>query len=155
MFVAQHLVVRVVGWGYFQATCTKFYIYVLIFDNRNHTVADRHNRFFAFEVLPTLIVRVDADSRITKNRFGACCSNYKVLIRPFNLIFQMIQKSLTFFINHFLVRKSGFSLWIPVHHTVAAVYLSFVVQIHKYFDNRSRKLLVHCEFSAFPVARAT
>ena len=135
MLVAQDLVVRVVCRSYLEAPRTKLYINVLIFDNRNYAVADRHNCFFAFEVLPTLIIRVDADSCIAKNGFGAGSSNYEVLIRTLDLIFLMIQKSLTLFINHLFIRKGGFSFWIPVYHTVTAVYLSFIIQIDKDFDN--------------------
>ncbi len=99
----------------------------------------------------SLVIRIDADPGIPENGFRSRGSYGKFLIAALDLIFQVVQMTLTLLVYHLLIRKSGFCLRIPVYHAITTIYMSFIIKVNEYFDHRSRHIIVHGEFGAIPV----
>ena len=126
IFLAQHIVVYVMGRSYFQATCTEFDIYIIVLDNRDHTVYQRNNHLLTFQVLIFRVVRIDTHSGIAHDRFRTGSCNNGVTVFPFDFITEVKQFAMFFFINYFFIGKSSQGLRVPVYHTHTAIDQAFV-----------------------------
>ena len=155
MFQANFIVINIVSRRNFQSSCTKFYINIFIFDDRNYTPHHRNNYFLTSQMLITLIIRIYTNGYVSKNSFRTSSCNSKIFLRIFNFIYKVKKLSVLFFIDYFLIRKSGLSLWVPINHTIPSVDESFVIQIYKNFNNRLIQIIIHSEFGALPITRAT
>ena len=127
MLISQHFIILIMGWCYFQTPSTKFYINISIFYDRNHSVANRHNGFFPFQMSKTLIIWVYTNGSITKYSFWTCCGNGKGLIAVLYVVGNIKQVTLLLYKMYFLVTQGCFCLWIPVDHSIAPVNESFVI----------------------------
>ena len=153
MFQANFIVIDIVSRRNFQSSCTKFNIYIFIFDDRNYPTYHRNNYFFASQMFITLIIRIYTNGYVSKNSFRASSCYSKIFLRIFNFIYKVKKLSVLFFIDYFFIRKSGFSLWVPINHTIPSVDKSFVIQIYKNLNNRLIQIIIHCEFGALPITR--
>ena len=153
MLVTQHLVVNIVSGSYFQTTCSKLNIHIVVFYHLHLSVGNRHNKFFAFKVSSFRIIWVDTYSSVTKYSFGAsCCYNSILTLFTHNGIAHIVQLAGNLFVNNLLVRKSSFGLWVPVYHPYTSIYETLVVKVCKHFQYTLRAFRVHSEASSIPVA---
>ena len=157
VFFTQHIVVYIMGRGYFQTTRTEFDVYIIILNHRNDTVYQRNDHFLSFQPFVLRVVRIDTHSRITHNCFRTgCCNNRVATFRiTFYLIAEIIQFSMFFFVDDLFVRKGSQRFRVPVHHTDSAIDQSFIEQINEYFDNAFATFLVHSKGCTIPVAGCT
>ena len=163
---AQLVVVQVVGGGYFEATRAKIHRNVFVQNNRNLTANERNQHRFAMQVQIAFVVWINANSHISHNGFRARSGNHKPPsprwgssfnspIGGWGAVSNIIQLRLNVFINYLLIRKRGFSLRVPVHHSHTAINLAFVVEPHKGFDDRLVIIGIHRKIGAVPVAGST
>ena len=171
VFFTQHVVVYVVSRSDFQTSCTEFDVNIIVFDDRNYAVYQRYNDLFAFQPMVLRVVRVDTHGGIAHDGFRTCgsyygiaaslfitvyhfafCSGFTAHIVVGNVIAQVIQFTVFFLIDHFLVRKGSQGFRVPVDHTNAAVDEPLVVQVDEYLDDTGATFLVHGESGAVPVA---
>ena len=154
VFFTQHIVVYIMGRGYFQTTRTEFDVYIIILNHRNDTVYQRNDHFLSFQPFVLRVVRIDTHSRITHNCFRTgCCNNRVATFRiTFYFIAEVIQFSVFFLIDYFFVRKGSQGFRVPVYHANAPVDQSFIEQIDKYLDYTFATFLIHSESSTIPVA---
>ena len=141
--------------SHFQATGTKFDIHIVIFDNRNHTAYQGNYYFLSFEMLILRIVRVDTHGRVTHNRFRTGSGNHCISVFSFNLVSQVKQLSMFFFINHLLVRQGCQCFRVPVNHTYSPVDKSLIIEIDKYLQHTFTALFIHSKSRTVPVTRCT
>ena len=80
---AQHIVVHIVGRCDLQTTCTKFNIDIAIFNDRNHSVDQRHNDFLAAQPLVFRVGRVDAHGGVAHDGLRTGGGDDGVLARAF------------------------------------------------------------------------
>ena len=155
MFQAYFIVIDIVSRRNFQSSSTKFNIYIFIFNDRNYTPHNRKNYFLSSQMFITLIIRIYTNGYVSKNSFRASSCYSKIFLRIFNFIYKVKKFSVLFFIDYFLIRKSGFSLWVPINHTIPSVDKSFVIQIYKNLNNRLIQIIIHSEFGALPITRTS
>ena len=79
MSLAEHVVVGVVGWSNLQTSSTKLYVYVAVFDNRNHSVYQWHDNLLALQPLILWVLRVDTHSGIAHDSLRTSCSHYSII----------------------------------------------------------------------------
>ena len=84
------MVVFVMGRCYLKATRTEFHIHIGILDNRDFAVADRNQHVLPLQVLETLIIWVNAYSRIAQYCFGPGGGDHHGFIGTFNRIAQVV-----------------------------------------------------------------
>ena len=171
VFLAQHIVVDIVCRSYLQTARTELHVYIIILDNRNNAVHQRHNHFLTFQPLVLRVGRVDTHRRITHDCFGTRSGYHgitlagSVAMNHFafdsrltghvivgNVIFQIIQFAVLFLIDNLFVAEGGEGFRVPVHHTHTAINQPFVVKVYKHFNHAFTAFLIHGEGSAVPIA---
>ena len=80
MLLSEHIVVNVVGRRYLQAACSKFNVYVVVFDNRNDTVYQWYNYLFAFQPLVFRVIGIDTHGSVAHYCFRTCGGYHGVLL---------------------------------------------------------------------------
>ena len=75
MAFADFIIVRVVSRCNLNRTCTERFINIFISNNRNSSVCQRYENFFADKFRILLITRVNSNRNITKHCFRSCCIN--------------------------------------------------------------------------------
>ena len=72
--LAKLIVVDVVGWCYFEATCSEFDVNVTVFDDGNDATHQRHDNLVSAKPLVLRVFGVDAHCRIAHDGFrtGGC-----------------------------------------------------------------------------------
>ena len=171
MLQSQGMVVDVVGRRHLQAASSKFHIHVIVFDDGNFAVHQRHNDVLAFQPRVFRIVGVDAHGRVAHDGLGARGGHNGIIalrilmddvalvhalaIAFHHTIFQIIEFRMLFLVDNLLVGERRLCLWIPVHHAHAAVDESLVVEVAEHFYHPFAACLIHGEGGAIPIARAT
>ena len=74
--------------SHFQATCTKFDVYIIIFNHRDGAVYQRNDHFLAFQPFVFRVVRVDTHRCVTHDCFRAGSCHYG--IASFRITFYFI-----------------------------------------------------------------
>ncbi len=141
--------------SHFQTTCTEFDIYIIVFDNRNHTVYQRNDHLLTPQVLVLRVVRIDTHGSIAHDRFRTGGCHYGVTILAFDFITEVKQFAMFFLINYFFIGKSGQGLRVPVHHTYTTVDQSFFKQVYEYFQYAFRTFFIHRKSRTVPIAGCT
>ena len=150
--LADLVVIDIVGRGHLEATSTVLNVYVVIANDRNLAVDHGDDGFLADEVLEALIFGVDTDSGIGQDGLWAGGGDGHIVLGPGDLVAYVEEFGVYFFVDYLLIRHSGLALRVPVDHAVAAVDMSFVVEVYKYLDYGFVVALVHGEAGAVPVA---
>ena len=135
MFLTKHIVVDVVSWSHLQAARTELNVDVLILDDWNHAVHQRHDDFLAFQMLILRVVRVDTHGGVAHDCLRTCCSHHCVTVFAFNLISEVEKLAMFFFINDFLVAQGCQCFRVPVDHTHAAVDKAFFIKVAEHADD--------------------
>ena len=159
VFLAQHVVVHVVCRSHFQAARTEFDVHVVILNDGDAAVHERHDDFLAFQPRVLRVGGVDAHGRVAHDGFGACGGHHGVASAAVRLpvfsgqhVFQIIEFAVFFLIHYFFVRECRQCFRIPVHHAHTAIDESFVVQVAEHLDDAPAAFFVHGEGRAVPVA---
>ena len=157
IFFAKHIVIHIMGGCYFQTSCTKFNVYVVVFDNRNDTVYQWYNYLFAFQPLVFRVIGIDTHGSISHNCFGTSGSNYRIasFSITFYFVTEIIQFAVFFLINNFFITESCQCFWVPVYHAYTAIDQTFVVKVYEYFDDTFATFFVHGECCTVPIAGCT
>ena len=69
VFLAQHIVVDIVGRGYLQATGTELHIHIFILNDGYHAIDQRYNHLLPLEPSVLGVLRIDAHGRVTHDGF--------------------------------------------------------------------------------------
>ena len=171
MFQTKCMVIDIVGRSNLQTTCTKLDINIRIFYNWNLTANEWYDDMFAFEPCIFYIFRIDTHCGVTHDCFRTSCCHYSIVaflifmhhvsfvyllaIGFNNTIFQVIELWVLIFIDYFFIRKSGLSLWIPVHHSNATINQSLIIKVTKDLNDTLASSLIHGERCAVPVTRTS
>ena len=152
VLLTQSVVIDIVGWGNFQTTGTKFYIYIAVFNHRDYSVYERHAYLLTFEPSVLGVLRVNAHGCVTHDGFRTgsshdCIATVGIFVNNFafntsciaivvnNVILKIVKLALLLTINHFLVRKCSLGLRIPVYHAEATIDKALVIEIYKDFND--------------------
>ena len=79
VFLPQHVVVHVMRRRHFEATGTETYLYVAVFDDRNHTTDTRYDHFLTLQPCIRRIFRVDTNRYIAEYRLRTGGSHYTII----------------------------------------------------------------------------
>ena len=143
------------GRSYLQATGTEFHIHIIIQNDRNFPVYQRHNNSLTVQMCISLVVWIDTHRSVAQNSFRSGSGDSYKIRRINNLIANVIQLRIYFFVNHLFVAEGCFCGWVPIDHAGSAINLSFVVKIYKGVDYAIGILFIHGERGAIPVATRT
>ena len=154
VLLTQHIVVHVVSRSHFQTTCTKFDVYIVVFNHGDCTVYQRNDYFLSFQPCILRVVRVDTHCRIAHDCFGTRSCHYCIatFCVTFYFVTEIIQFSVLFLVDNLFVRKSGQRFRIPVYHTDTAIDQSFIEQVYENFEYAFTTFLIHGEGCTIPVA---
>lgn len=155
VFLAYHVVVYVVCRRDFQHSRTELHVDVVVGYDGDGTPYERYLDGMAYHVLVTRVVGIHAQCYVAEYRFRACCGYDHVAVAALDHVAQVVEFALRFAEYHLFVGQGSLRGWVPVDHSHAAVYQSFVVQVYEYPYHAGGTYLVHCERGAFPVARST
>ena len=155
VFLTQHIVVHIVSRCYLQTSCTELNIYIVVFNNWNHTVHQRHNHLLTLQPLILRVVRIDTHCSITHNCFrtSSCNNCITSFCVTFYLITQIKQLAVFFLINYFFITQCSQGFRIPVYHTDPTINQALIIKVDKYLDYTFAAFFIHCESSTIPVAR--
>ena len=151
------IVIDIVGRCNLEATCTESDFHIGVLNDRNLLVNQRDKHFLAFQPMIALVIRVDADCRISHNGLRAGRRNDDIFVRAFSvairdIISQMIEMTLGLLMYNFLVADSRMSFRIPVDHAYSPVNQAFLIEIYESVDDGFRQIRIHGELGTVPVA---
>ena len=131
-------VVRVVGWGYLNATCTIFHINIGICNYRDFPTYKWQNQIFTNLIFKSFVFWIYCNSQITKHSFRTSCSNGNKVIAIFVMIFNIPKFTFLVFVINFCIRNSCFCHWIPVYNPVSSIYQTIIIHfLENSFDSTS------------------
>ena len=156
MLFTQHIVIDIVCRRNFKAARTKLDVHIVVFDDGDDTVYQRHDDFLAAQPLVLGVIRVDTHGRIPHNRFGARSSHDRITaIFAFDFIAEIIQFTMLFLVNHLFIGEGGQCFRVPIDHSHPAINQTLVIEIDKDPDNACAARIVHRKGCTIPVARRT
>ena len=148
-------VVRVVSRCNLNSTCSEFFVYIIICNDRNLSVCQRQKTFFSYDIFVSLIIRMYCDCRISKHCLRTCCRNLKEIICSNDRIFDMPEESILLFMLYFRIRKRCLTYRTPVNNTGTFVNKSFLMQADKYLLYSLGAAFIHCKSLSVPVTGNT
>lgn len=151
MLLTEHIVVGIMRRSHFKATCTKFNIHIVILYHRNLAVDERHYHSLASEMLVLGVVGVDAHGSVSHDGLRSCGSHYGISVLTHHLVAEIVQLAVFLLIYHLYVAESGLGLGVPVYHTLATIYETFVIEVNEHSDDALVAYVVHSECRAAPV----
>ena len=155
MCLTQDIVVNVVCGRHLQASSTKLYVYISVFNNRYHAVYQWHHHLMSAQPLVFGVFRVNAHGGIAHDGFGSsgghhgivssvgilvqhlaigACGHHGVSVGIGHIVAQVKQVAFLFTINHLLGREHGLCLRVPVYHAQSAVDKAFFVEVDKHLQ---------------------
>ncbi len=155
VFLAEHVVVDIMGRGDFQAACAELHVDIIVLDHGYLTANQRHDHTLALEMGVFGIVGIDTHGCVAHNGFRTGGGYNGIPVLADYIIAQIVELAVLLFIDHFNVAQSGLGLGIPVDHPLAAVDKPAAVKIDKYLCDTFRPQFVHGEGGAAPVARGS
>ena len=136
-----------------QRAAAKLPIDLLIPDDRNFPIDDRHDGGLADELVISIVFRVHRYSRIAQDRFGADRRHRQITVRAFDEVFEVVQRGIFFAVFHLDVGHGGFEAGRPVDQACAAIDQALIVQAHEGFTHGAAQTFVEREALAIPIAR--
>ncbi len=147
VLLAQHVVVHVVCRCHLQAARSELNVHVVVFDDGNDAVHQRHDDLLAAQPVVLRVLGVDAHCRVAHYRLGARRGNdgiaaalavavhhlalFACLARQVvvgDVVSQVVQLAVLLLIYYYLlVAQSRQCLRVPVHHAHAAINQSFII----------------------------
>ena len=157
VFLAQHVVVHIVSRCHLQTTCTELNIHVIILNDGDYTVYQRHDNLLPLQPLVLRVVGVDTHGRITHDclRTGRSHDGIASFGITLHLVAQVVEFAVLLFVDNLLVTEGSQRLGVPVHHAYTAVDEPLVVEVTENLDDTFATCLVHREGRTVPVARST
>ena len=142
------------GWCYFETSCSKFDLYITVFNDWYNSSYKRDNYFLAFKPCVLRVFRVDTHSCIPhdclRTSSGHNCITTSFFVAMYylaffaftvstsfwfiNIVFEVVKFAFFFLVNDLFVAERSLSFRIPVHHSKAAVNESLVIKVNEYFD---------------------
>ena len=120
---------------------TKFRRYVVISNDFDLTVDQRHHNMLADQFLVAFIIWVYGNGLIAKHGFRTRRSNFNVVFAikrraVGKWIFNVVEGTLVIFVDNLHVGKRRPCLWVPVDNVGCPVDQSLIVQINENLANR-------------------
>ncbi len=122
-------IIWIMSWSYLYCTRSKIHIYHLISNNRNFFIYDWENEFFLSfnEFFISFIFWMNGYSYISEKCFWSSRRNNQFIIRSWYKISNIIEFSLFFFINNFLIWNNRIENWVIVYHVFTSINKSSVI----------------------------
>ena len=121
------------SWRHFYYSSSKIHFYIAISYDRHFSSSQRNDNLFAYEMLISVIIRMNRNSGISKECFRPRCSKDKALISSDNRIFDLSEISLLIEHLYFIISKSGSTARTSINHIFALIDKSIIVEIYKVF----------------------
>ena len=128
-------VVRVMCRCDFYHTCSEFFIYVRICNNRDFFAGKWQFEHFANQAFVTLVIRVYGNGCITKECLRAGCCNFDFAASICIFIIKVVHCTLSVNVVNFIICKGGSTARTPVYKTLAFVHKSALIQSYENITN--------------------
>ena len=156
MTFAYFKVIRIMCRCNFYTSCSKFFVNILIRNNRDLTVSQRQFQHFADQIFVSFIIRIDCNCSISEKCFRTCsCDLYKSAFLTYDRIINVPEKSVLILMFYLCIRDGSLAYRTPVDDSGTFVNISFLIQTDKYFLYSLGASFVHCEAFSLPVCRST
>ena len=119
----------------FYHTCSEFFVYIRICDNRDFFTCERQFEHFADQSLVTLVIRVYCDCRITKEGFRSGCSDFDFAASVSIFVEEMVHSTLCVNMVNFIIGKGGSTAGTPVYKTLTFVHKAPLIQSDEYITD--------------------
>ena len=146
------VIVHIVRGGHFEATRSEFHVHIIVENDGDRAVDERHDGAFPLEVGVARVVGVYRNGRIAENGFGPDGGDGDVLVAVLDAVAHMVERTVFVAINNLFVAENGLRLGVPVGHAQPPVDLTAFVQIDEDFDHGPAQRIFHREAGALPVA---
>ena len=121
-------VVRIMSRCDLYASCSKFFINILISDNRDFSVCQRKFKHLANKIFVTLIFRIYGNSSITQQSFRTCsCDFYETAFFSYDRVIDMPEKSVLILMLNFRIRDRSLAYRTPVDDSGTFVNIAFFI----------------------------
>ena len=147
-------VVRVMGRCDLHASCSKFFIHILVCHNRNFTVCERQLQHFSNQILISLVIRIYRYCSISQKCFRTGGGNlHKASLFSNDRIIDVPEKSVLILMLYLCIGNRSLAYRTPVDDPGAFVDIAFFIKLDKHFLNCLGAALVHGKAFSFPVCR--
>ncbi len=125
---------------------------IIVGDDRDFPVHQRHDHLLADQMLEPWIVGADGDRRVTEHCLRPGCGYLHVPAAVGEGIVDIVELAFHFFMVDFDVGQSGAAVWAPVDAVIALVNQALFVEPDKDLPDRPGTAFVHGEAQAVPIA---
>ena len=138
--MSNSVIVEIVGRRNLDYTRTKFFIDIIVRNNRDFAVTQRQFDSLAEQMRIALIFRMHHHGDVAQHGFRAGGGNGQ-MFQAFDRIgfrqriVDVPKKSIFFLLHHFEIGNSRSQLHIPVYEALTAINQAFVIQAHKGFSH--------------------
>ena len=137
--------------GDLNAAGSEFLVNIIILDHGDLAADERQDQHLADAVLIALVLGIDGNSRIAKQRLGTGRSKLNISRPVFQRIAQMPERTLLVFVFNFGIGDRCQAFRAPVDDALTTIDQAFVIVLNKYIFNCFRAAFVHGESFVFPV----
>ena len=110
------------------ASCSKFFVNILIRDNRDLTVSQRQFQHLADQIFVSLIIRIYCNCSISKQCFRTGgCDLYKSAFLSYDRIIDVPEKSVLILMLYLCIRNGSLAYRTPVDDSGTFVNISFLI----------------------------
>ena len=152
MFLAEHVVVHVVGGGDFETACTEVDLYVVVLDDGDLAAYEGNDHALAAEVLVLGVVGVDAHRGVAHDGLRTGSGHDGIAFLADDFVAEVVKFGMFFLVNDFDVGECGLGFGVPVDHALSAIDEALAVEVDEDFDDGAGADVVHRESCAVPVA---
>lgn len=90
VFLTEHIVVHVMGRSHFQTACAKLDVDIVVLNDRNLAVYERHDNAFAAEMLVLGVIGVYAHRGVSHYGLGTCGGHNRISVLACDFIAQIV-----------------------------------------------------------------
>ena len=153
VLLSKLVVVDVVRRGHLQTPCAKLDVDVIVGDDGDFAVDDRHHGLLAHKVFVPLVVRMDANGGVTHDGLGAGGRHcHPTVFFPHNGVTHVVQLAVLLGVDDLFIAQGRQGGRVPVHHAYAPINQPTLVELHEGVDDPFVVAFIHREPRAVPIA---
>ena len=144
-------VVGVVRWRDFHGARTKLGLCKVVGDDRDFTIHQREQNFFAVKMRIALVLRIHGNGSIAEHGFRTRGGDCDEFVAANDWVADFVELAGHVLVFHFEIGDGRAAVGTPVHDVLAAIDEALFVEADEDFAHSAREILVHGEVFASPV----
>ena len=145
-------IVGIMRGSHLHATCTEFFIHVIISDHRDFTSGDRQDQFLTDQIAIAFIFRVHSHCHVAQHRFRTCGGHSHMTGAIGIGIADVPQLAAFIGVLNLVIGKRGHAAGAPIDDVFPLIDQAVFIEAHKYFFHRAGQHFVHGKAQPAPIA---